>query len=121
SQLLRVALEMFAMKGFHDTSMNEVAEAAGVTKPVLYQHFDSKRALYAELVTDLGNDLEAIILAAVEQAGGPRQQVEAGFRAYVGWATSQAAAFRVLFAERNRTDEDLAGAIGKVEPMLADT
>lgn len=121
SQLLRVALEMFALKGFHDTSMNEVAEAAGVTKPVLYQHFDSKRALYAELVTDLGNDLEAIILAAVEQAGGPRQQVEAGFRAYVGWATSQAAAFRVLFAERNRTDEDLADAIGKVETMIADT
>lgn len=120
-QLLRVALSVFADKGYHDTSMNEVAEAAGVTKPVLYQHFDSKRALYAELVTHLGRELEAEILAAVRAAGGPRQQVEAGFRAYVGWATQQGDAFRVLFAERNRTDLDVADAIGKIESMIADT
>lgn len=120
-QLLRVALEVFARKGFHDTSMNEVAEAAGVTKPVLYQHFDSKRALYAELVTDLGADLEQIILAAVTDAEGPRQQVEAGFRAYVRWATQQGAAFQVLFAERNRTDAELAAAVAGVESMVAET
>ena len=41
-QLLDVALHAFAENGFHKTSMNDVAEAAGVTKPVLYQHFASK-------------------------------------------------------------------------------
>jgi AcrR family transcriptional regulator len=45
-QLLDAALDAFAERGFHATSMNDVAEAAGVTKPVLYQHFGSKRALY---------------------------------------------------------------------------
>ena len=50
-QLLDVALDVFAADGFHSTSMNDVAEAAGVTKPVLYQHFASKRQLYLELLT----------------------------------------------------------------------
>ncbi len=119
-QLLAVALEAFAERGFHGTSMNDVAEAAGVTKPVLYQHFASKKALYGELVEDLGSALEAAIVAAVAEADGPRQQVEAGFRAYFRWATGQGAAFRVLFAERNRADRDLAAAVAKVESMVAD-
>jgi len=53
SQLLLVAVEVFGERGFHATSMDEVAEAAGVTKPVLYQHFPSKRALYRELLDDV--------------------------------------------------------------------
>ncbi|HEX2578285.1 MAG TPA: TetR/AcrR family transcriptional regulator [Aquihabitans sp.] len=119
-QLLDVALEAFADQGFHGTSMNDVAEAAGVTKPVLYQHFASKKALYGELVDDLGRHLEEAIVAAVAEADGPRQQVEAGFRAYFRWATSQGAAFRVLFADRNRVDRELAAAVAKVESMVAD-
>lgn len=119
-QLLDVALHAFAEHGFHGTSMNDVAEAAGVTKPVLYQHFASKKALYRELVDDLGTHLEGAIVAAVAEAEGPRQQVEAGFRAYFRWATSQGSAFRVLFAERNRLDQELATAVAKVESMVAD-
>jgi len=119
-QLLDVALHSFAQRGFHDTSMNDVAEAAGVTKPVLYQHFASKKALYRELVDDLGAGLEGAIVAAVAEADGPRKQVEAGFRAYFRWATSQGAAFKVLFADRNRVDSELAAAVAKVESMMAD-
>ena len=119
-QLLAVALDAFAERGYHGTSMHEVAKAAGVTKPVLYQHFTSKRALYAQLVDDLGETLEQEIVAAVSQAEGPRQQVEAGFRAYFRWAINQGAAFRVLFADRNRTDRELAAAVAKVESMVAD-
>ena len=52
-QLLDVALELFAARGYHTTSMNDIAEAAGVTKPVLYQHFRSKRELYLELLEDV--------------------------------------------------------------------
>jgi AcrR family transcriptional regulator len=120
-QLLRVALESFAAHGYHGTAMNDVAEAAGVTKPVLYQHFESKKALYTELVNELGSGLEQQIVDAVSVADGPRQQVEAGFRAYFRWATAQADAFRVLFAERNRADRELSAAVSKVESMVADT
>ena len=59
---------VFADNGYHGTSMNEVAEAAGVTKPVLYQHFTSKEALYRELVEDLGAKLERAIVEVVAQA-----------------------------------------------------
>jgi AcrR family transcriptional regulator len=119
-QLLQVALETFAAKGFHDTSMNEVAEAAGVTKPVLYQHFASKKALYNELVDEMGARLERTIFEAAAAADGPRQQVEAGFRAYFGWAIGQGSAFRVLFSDRNRADAELAQAVARVEAAVAD-
>src|SRR3546814_2702440 len=60
-QLLEVALHVFASRGFHQTSMNDVAEAAGVTKPVVYQHFTSKRALYLELLELVSRRLMASI------------------------------------------------------------
>jgi AcrR family transcriptional regulator len=81
-QLVEVALRVFAAQGFHGTSMSDIAVAAGVTKPVLYQHFGSKRQLYAELVTEVGNQLQEVIVKAVASAGSPRQMVERGFAAY---------------------------------------
>src|SRR5208283_210235 len=49
-QLFDVALSLFAEHGYAATTMDDIAEAAGVTKPLVYQHFDSKRALYLELL-----------------------------------------------------------------------
>jgi AcrR family transcriptional regulator len=119
-QLLQVALDTFAVKGFHETSMNEVAEAAGVTKPVLYQHFASKKALYNEIVDEMGAQLERAIFEAAAEADGPRHQVEAGFRAYFRWAIGSGSAFLVLFSDRNRADAELADAIARVESVVAD-
>ena len=59
-QLLEVALDVFARAGYHATSMNEVAEAAGVTKPVLYQHFESKRELYQALLDEVGAAFDTV-------------------------------------------------------------
>ncbi|NBT20981.1 MAG: TetR/AcrR family transcriptional regulator, partial [Actinobacteria bacterium] len=53
TQILDVALRTFAARGFHDASMNDIALAAGVTKPVLYQHFASKRELYLSLIDEV--------------------------------------------------------------------
>src|SRR5690242_16718988 len=88
-QLLDVALTVFAARGYHATSMNDVAEAAGVTKPVLYQHFRSKRALYLELLEDVGGRLQDAIGKATATADGPRDQVKSGFRAYFNFVASQ--------------------------------
>jgi len=100
--------------------MNDVADAAGVTKPVLYQHFASKVALYRELVDEMGTRLEAAIVASVAEAEGPRQQVEAGFRAYFRWCIGQPAAFQVLFGDRSGTDGNVTAATTRVESMVAD-
>ena len=67
-QLLEVALSTFARAGFHETSMNDVADAAGVTKPVLYQHFESKRDLYQALLDDVGHRLVAAVTTATADA-----------------------------------------------------
>ena len=119
-QLLTVALEVFARNGFHGTSMNEVAEAAGVTKPVLYQHFASKRELYLALLEEVGARLRTAIAKATADAAGPHEQVEKGFRAYFRWVADDRDAFLLLFGSGARRDEDFAEAIHHVEDAIAD-
>ena len=75
-QILDVAVEVFARNGFHGASMNDVAEAAGVTKPVLYQHFDSKQDLYMALLDEMGNRLLKAITKATAGVASGRQQTE---------------------------------------------
>lgn len=118
-QLLDVALAVFAAKGYAATTMDDIAEAAGVTKPLLYQHFASKRALYLELVDAVAQDLLAAIANATSGAGGPRQQVEAGFAAYFGLVVHRADAFRLLFGSEAPDDPELSGWLRRVEDTLA--
>ena len=118
-QLLEVALRVFADRGFHETSMNEVADAAGVTKPVLYQHFGSKHDLFRELLSDVGVRLEEEITSATSAAGTPRQQVEDGFRAYFRFAAAHPEAFRVLFGGATRREADLLSEARQVEDTMA--
>jgi AcrR family transcriptional regulator len=119
-QLLDVALEVFAERGFHPTSMNDLAEAAGVTKPVLYQHFTSKRELYLELLDTVGTRLHDAIVSATADAAGPRQQVEQGFAAYFRFVAGHQAAFKVLFGGGTRRDEEFATYARRVEEAIAD-
>ena len=119
-QLLDVATNVFAAHGFHGTSMEDVAEAAGVTKPVLYQHFSSKRDLYRELLDQVGNQLVDAVTTAVSAETGPRAQVEAGFAAYFRFVARHADAFGLLFGSGARRDEEFADAIRRVEDTMAD-
>jgi AcrR family transcriptional regulator len=107
-QLLDVARELFAAGGFHATSMDDVAEAAGVTKPVLYQHFPSKRALYRELLEDVGARLMAEITAAAAPADRGRERVQNGMAAYFRFVTGNQPAFRLLFGASVRNDAEFA-------------
>lgn len=120
-QLLDVALDVFAARGFHPTSMNDLAEAAGVTKPVLYQHFGSKRELYLEILEDVGGRLRDAIGKATSEAAGPREQVARGFNAYFGFVAAHQAAFQVLFGGGTRRDEEFAAHVRRVEENIADT
>ena len=119
-QLLEVALEVFGDLGFHPASMNDVAEAAGVTKPVLYQHFRSKRELYKQVLTDVGDHLLDAISKATAAAKSPHEQVELGFIAYFRFVESNEAAFRVLFGGGTRRDEEFAAQVAIVEGAIAE-
>jgi AcrR family transcriptional regulator len=119
-QLLEVALRLFATSGFNATTMDDIAEEAGVTKPLLYQHFDSKRALYLELVDSVAKSLLEGIGKAVAEAEGPRQQVEGGFAAYFNLVVTHADAFRLLFGSDVPNDPELSRAVRRVENMIAE-
>ncbi len=118
-QLLDVALEVFSRNGFHATSMNEVADAAGVTKPVLYQHFASKRELYLALLQEEGARLLAAIAEATASAASPRAQAEQGFVAYFRWVSEDHEAFLLLFGSGARRDEEFADEVRRVEDAIA--
>jgi AcrR family transcriptional regulator len=101
--------------------MNEIAEAAGVTKPVLYQHFRSKRQLYLVLLDDVGGALRHEIEKATADAAGPHEQVEAGFRAYFRFVAAHEDAFKVLFGGGTRRDEEFDRKVRQVEEAIADS
>lgn len=119
-QLLDVACDAFAASGFHGTSMDEIAEAAGVTKPVLYQHFPSKRALYVELLADVEGRLLDQITRATEHAPTGRQRVEEGFAAYFRFVTQNDAGFRLLFGASVRNDPGFAVLVQRTIDDIAD-
>ncbi len=117
-QLFDVALELFAERGFEAATMDEIAERAGVTKPLLYQHFPSKRGLYLELVDSVAEELLGSISEAAASAVGPRQQVEDGFAAYFRMVVTHEAAFRLLYGSRP-ADDELGVALRRVEDAIA--
>src|SRR5271155_5276743 len=100
-QLVAVALELFAQRGYRSTTMDDIAEAAGVTKPLVYQHFSSKRALYLELVDSVAQEVVTAIGRATSAASGPRQQVELGLAAYFDLVIAHENAFRLLYGRND--------------------
>jgi AcrR family transcriptional regulator len=119
-QLFSVALELFARRGYRATTMDDIAEAAGVTKPLVYQHFSSKRALYLELVDSIAQELLIAVRGAVMRAEGPRQQVEMGFAAYFRLVISREAEFRLLYGRDHADDKELGQALRMVEDAIAE-
>jgi len=119
-QLFAVALKLFAQRGYRATTMDDIAEAAGVTKPLVYQHFSSKRALYLELVDSIAQELLVAIRGGVLEADGPRQQVEFGFAAYFRLVISREAEFRLLYGRDHADDKELGRALRTVEDAIAE-
>lgn len=119
-QLLDVSLGVFAASGFHRTSMDQVAEAAGVTKPVLYQHFGSKRKLYLELLDDVGTQLTEAIAKATATATSPREQVMNGVRCYFDFVVNNRSGFTLLFGSGARRDDEFNDRVRRFETGIAD-
>lgn len=123
-QVLAAALVVFSTSGYHAASMDEIAEEAGVSKPVLYQHFPGKLELYLELL-DAG--LEQLLEAARTALSAPDNatRVSAMVDAFFSFVADPHGAFRLVFesdmsndaAVRERVDaadRDLAGLAAAV-------
>jgi AcrR family transcriptional regulator len=108
-QMLETAGRFFADRGFHEASMDEIAEAAGVSKPMLYSYFGSKEGLYFAYVDSAYRELIAAIDAAVAGAGPePEDQLRLGTLAYYLYVDERRHAFRVLFREIGDPGDELA-------------
>jgi AcrR family transcriptional regulator len=119
SQLLEVALQRFAAGGYHETSMEEIADAAGVTKPVLYQHFQSKQQLFKELLDTVGRDLLRDVESRAAAESHPYQRVLAGFRAYFDFVCKRTSAFQLLFGSGARLSDDFTESVRSLEEDIA--
>lgn len=97
SLLLSAALEVFTQAGYHQAAMDEIADRAGVSKPVLYQHFPSKLDLYLA-VLDLHIDrLVFQIQRAIASTPDNAARVQATIATYFDFIDSEGEAFRLLF------------------------
>ena len=104
AQVLSVAQELFSTEGYHHVSIDDIADRAEVSKPVLYRHFPSKLDLYCAVVDQRAVDMLAAIDAAVEpleagpvQPGEGRAVVAAIVRAYVDFVEGAGESAALLF------------------------
>lgn len=95
--MLAAALEVFSAAGYHAASMDEIAERAGVSKPVLYQHFTSKLDLYMDLLDVAIDDLLQAARAALTHTQDNRERVASWVNAYFAFVENPNGAFRLFF------------------------
>ena len=96
-QLLEVARARFSAQGFHSTSMDEIAEAAGVTKPVLYQHFPGKLELYVAVLQSYVDSLISGVRQALRSTTDNKQRVRAAVQAFFDFVDNDSQGFRLVF------------------------
>jgi AcrR family transcriptional regulator len=103
-QLLGAAQEVFVAQGYHAAAMDEIAERAGVSKPVLYQHFPGKLDLYLALLDDSVQALTVTIRNALASTTDNKQRVSATFEAFFDFVASTGEAFRLVFESDLRNE-----------------
>src|SRR3954470_9762258 len=81
-RILEAAEHAFAARGYHSTSMDDIAAAAGISKPVLYDHFSSKLHLYRSLTEGIRDELTARGAAAMAADAPPSKRIRTGVEAF---------------------------------------
>jgi AcrR family transcriptional regulator len=119
AQLLEVARNVFASDGYHGAAMEQIAVKAGVTKPVLYQHFESKKELYLGLLEQDMARLLDDIRRAIEGARSNRERIERATGAYFSFIDTNEGSFRLLFRETMGAEDEFRRAIERFRDELA--
>lgn len=119
AQLLAAATREFASRGFHSVAMDEVAEGAGVSKPVLYQHFSSKLELYLALLDVACAELLEVVRSALASTTRNSDRVAAAMAAFFGFVAGRGSSFRFVFESDLRTEPEVDLRIRAVHQDLA--
>lgn len=121
-QLMGVGREVFAELGYEAAAVEEVAQRAGVSKPIVYEHFGSKEGLHAAVVAREMDDLVARVTAGISR-GSPRARFETAVAAFLTYARDEPEGFAVLTRDSpsasarrglTRVIDDLAQRVGEV-------
>jgi AcrR family transcriptional regulator len=119
-QLLDAALEVFVARGYHATAMDEIAERAGVSKPVLYQHFPGKLELYLALLDESVDTLVDTVRGALRSNPDPKQRVAATFGAYFEYVGGEGQAYRLVFESDLANETAVRARLDRVQRECAD-
>jgi AcrR family transcriptional regulator len=114
AQLIEVGRTVFAKRGYEATSMEEIADRAKVSKPVVYEHFGGKEGLYAVIVD---REMDYVVRRIVEaiSVGSPRERIEAASLAFLTYVKDQPDGFAVL-----SQDSPTTATRGRLSSLLND-
>ena len=128
AQLLESALDVFVAQGYHAAAMDDIAERAGVSKPVLYQHFPSKLELYLALLDNACDQVIEGVRDALASTNVNKERVAATTEAFYAYVANAGGAFRLVFesdltsepAVRERVDRVTLSCADAIAEVIAD-
>ncbi|WP_246657706.1 TetR/AcrR family transcriptional regulator [Arthrobacter yangruifuii] len=120
-QLLHAAQEVFVSRGFHGAAMDEIAEAAHVSKPVLYQHFPGKRELYMALLDNHLNTLTEFLANALNSTTDNKLRVRETMRAYFRFVAQDSQGHRMVFESDLTNDAEVSARIEEFNARFANS
>ncbi len=115
TQLLGAAQEVFVAQGYHAAAMDDIADRAGVSKPVLYQHFPGKLDLYLALLDVHCEALVDAVRRALESTTDNKLRVAATMNAYFEFVEHKSGAFRLVFESDLTNEQAVRDRVNKAE------
>jgi AcrR family transcriptional regulator len=111
--ILDAALAVFAERGYHASSIDDIAREGGISKALIYEHFASKQDLYAELLEQHAGELFSALAEAISEAGrSASARLTVGFDAFYGFVEDHRVAWRMLF--REATDPEAVAVLDRI-------
>jgi AcrR family transcriptional regulator len=120
AQLLHSALQVFVAQGYHSAAMDDIAVRAGVSKPVLYQHFPSKLDLYVALLDVACDEAVANVRHALASTTDNEERVATSTEAFYAFVSDPAAAFRLVFESDLTSEPEVRKRVDRVTLQCAD-
>jgi AcrR family transcriptional regulator len=114
-QLLAAAQQVFVAQGYHAAAMDDIAERAGVSKPVLYQHFPGKLDLYLALLDTHCDALVVMVRTAMRATTDNQERVNGAIRTYFEFIDHESEAFRLVFESDLRNEPAVRQRVDRME------
>ncbi len=116
-QILDAAVTVFARRGYHATTVDDVAEAAGISKPMVYAYVGTKEELYIACMRREGDRLVAAVTGAVTEGGAADDRLWRGLRAFFRFVAEYRDGWRVLYRQA-RGQETFAEVLGELRAQM---